>query len=63
MPRYHLTAASESSEAAVFLFVFAEDMRRQGVIGQFVCPLTGCHSVVSGCLDGVWNSFQSMPVP
>ena len=29
MPRYHLTAASESSEAAVFLFVFAEDMRRQ----------------------------------
>ena len=29
MPRYHLAAVSESSEAAVFLFVFAEDMRRQ----------------------------------
>lgn len=33
------------------------------VIGQFVCPLTGCHSVVLGYRVVVWNSFQSMPVP
>ena len=61
MPRYHLAAVSESSETAV-LFIL-DGGGNTGVIGQFVCPLTGCHSVVSGCLDGVWNSFQSMPVP